>query len=107
MRAAQVSTGPLPLVAQLGQLERVVLGQVAASDPWKQQYEAAKAADKAAAAAGAAADPSRAASPSSVLRQVLGEGGARGVDADVAPGGGDEVRRVLVLFVLWGLLWCE
>lgn len=52
----QVSMGSPPLLASMGQLERMVMVQVAASDPWKQARDVAKKAAAAAAAAAGAAD---------------------------------------------------
>lgn len=50
----QVSMGSPPLLASMGKLERMVMVQVAATDPWKQARDVAKKAAATAAAAGAA-----------------------------------------------------
>lgn len=53
----QVSMGSPPLLASMGKLERLIMVQAAASDPWKQARDVARKAASAAAATAAEAGP--------------------------------------------------
>jgi hypothetical protein len=89
----QVSMGEPPLLASMGKLERIVMAQAAASDPWKQardvaKKEAAATPEPGATAAGAAAAVPPAAAAAVVPAAALGEvaPAAAGAAAAVAPG---------------------